>query len=233
MTAIGGLYTLRNVPANTKGDRIPAGKNIVCVGGHPDDPESGCGGTLILHAQAGCNVTIVYLTKGEAGIEGKSHNEAAGIREKEAKAAASVIGAEPLFAGQIDGDTDFNKREIQKLQDTLVRLKPDVVYTHWPLDSHPDHQVASLLTVQCWWRMNKTFELYFFEVDSGYQTFQFLPTHYFDITPVVKKKEEALYKHISQYPDAIYKDHHHIMQQYRGREIGVQEAEAFIRVPKP
>src|SRR4051794_5020109 len=47
-------------------------KKIVCVGGHPDDPESGCGGTLAKFAAAGHEVTIIYLTTGEAGIEGKS-----------------------------------------------------------------------------------------------------------------------------------------------------------------
>ena len=52
---------------------------IVCVGGHPDDPESGCGGTLAKLAAAGNDVTIIYLTRGEAGIEGKSFTEAASI----------------------------------------------------------------------------------------------------------------------------------------------------------
>ena len=59
-------------------------KKIVCVGGHPDDPESGCGGTLAKLAAAGHEVTIIYLTKGEAGIPGKSNDEAAAIRRLEA-----------------------------------------------------------------------------------------------------------------------------------------------------
>jgi len=233
MSALGGLYPLSNLNTSFKPIKVPDGKNIVCVGGHPDDPESGCGGTLALHAKAGSKVSIVYLTKGEAGIQGKSHDVSAGIRSKEARAAASVIGADPYFAGQIDGDAIFNKGEIKKLQDLLTGLKPDILYTHWPLDSHPDHQVASLLSVQCWMRMNKKFDLYFFEVNSGSQSFQFLPTHYIDITPVVTIKEQALFKHRSQYPEEIYREHHHIMQQFRGREIGVKEAEAFIKVPKP
>jgi LmbE family N-acetylglucosaminyl deacetylase len=234
MSAFGGLFPLKNLNTSSKAKpgRIPEGKNIVCVGGHPDDPECGCGGTLILHAQARSKVSIVYLTKGEAGIQGKSHSDAADIRTKEARAASSIIGADAHFAGQIDGETVFNKDEIKKMQGLLAGLKPDILYTHWPLDSHPDHQVASLLSVQCWLRMNKSFELYFFEVNSGSQSFQFLPTHYFDITSVVKKKEEALFKHVSQNPQEIYSEHHHIMQTFRGREIGVMEAEAFIRVPK-
>jgi LmbE family N-acetylglucosaminyl deacetylase len=231
LSVAGALYpvNIKHAPENLI--KIPSGKNIVCVGGHPDDPESGCGGTLLLHRQEGCRVSIVYLTRGEAGIEGKSHAEAAEIRTKESKDAAAVIGADTYFAGQVDGDTSFNQREIAKLNDMLTSLNPDVLYTHWPLDSHPDHQVASLLSVQCWMRMGKKFGLYFFEVDSGSQTFQFTPTDYVDITPVVDKKKTALYKHVSQEPEHIYDDHHHVMQQFRGREIGVKEAEAFIKVP--
>ena len=58
--------------------------NIVCVGGHPDDPESGCGGTLARFTSTGHAVTVIYLTRGEAGIPGKSHGDAADIRTREA-----------------------------------------------------------------------------------------------------------------------------------------------------
>src|SRR6516165_7399529 len=53
---------------------------IVCVGAHPDDPESGCGGTLSRYAAAGHAVTVIYLTRGEGGIKGKSAEDAAAIR---------------------------------------------------------------------------------------------------------------------------------------------------------
>jgi len=38
--------------------------SVICVGGHPDDPESGCGGTLARYTAAGHRVTIIYLTRG-------------------------------------------------------------------------------------------------------------------------------------------------------------------------
>src|SRR5690242_1872275 len=64
---------------------------IVCVGGHPDDPESGCGGTIAKLASLGHDVAVIYLTRGEAGIAGKSHDEAAGIRTQEAVAACKIL----------------------------------------------------------------------------------------------------------------------------------------------
>ena len=83
-------------------------KKILVIGAHPDDPETAAGGTMCLLTDAGHEVVSVYLTRGEAGIPGKSHEEAAAIREKEAKAACAVTGARPLFMNQIDGSTEVN-----------------------------------------------------------------------------------------------------------------------------
>jgi LmbE family N-acetylglucosaminyl deacetylase len=65
-----------------------------------------CG--LARYAQLGHSVTVVYLTRGERGIRGKSLEEAASIRSQECIAACGVIGAKPVFFGQIDGATEVN-----------------------------------------------------------------------------------------------------------------------------
>ena len=71
---------------------------VVCVGAHPDDPESGCGGTLARYAALGHAVTIVYLTRGERGIPGKSLDEAAKIRTAESEAACRIIATTPALS---------------------------------------------------------------------------------------------------------------------------------------
>src|SRR5882672_1010420 len=68
---------------------------VLCVGGHPDDPESGCAGTLTRYAQLGHSVTVIYLTRGERGIRDKSLDESAKIRSSESEAACKIIGAKP------------------------------------------------------------------------------------------------------------------------------------------
>ena len=60
----------------------------------------------------------------------------------------------------------------------------------------------------------------------------FHPTHYVDITAVREKKKAALFAHRSQDGEAIYREHHEIMENYRGRECGVKAAEAFIRLAR-
>jgi len=81
---------------------------IVVVGAHPDDPESGCGGTIALYTSLGHEVTILYLTRGEAGIEQKTPQEAAAIRTTESEKACATLKALPIFADQIDGNTEVN-----------------------------------------------------------------------------------------------------------------------------
>ena len=58
---------------------------VLAIGAHPDDPETCCGGTMCLLTDAGHEVVCVYLTRGEAGIKGMSHSEAAAIRVVESE----------------------------------------------------------------------------------------------------------------------------------------------------
>jgi LmbE family N-acetylglucosaminyl deacetylase len=206
---------------------------IVCVGAHPDDPESGCGGTLAKFSDKGHLVTVIYITKGEAGIKGVSHKDASKIRTGEAKAACGILNAKPLFVGQIDGDTIVTNDWVEKLHELLRAEKPDIVFTHWPIDSHKDHQVASLLTIQSWIKMKKSFALYFFEVCTGSQTTGFTPTDYVDITATQEQKRKAVYCHTSQKPDSLYKAedcNHALMEKFRGIEINTKAAEAFVQM---
>jgi LmbE family N-acetylglucosaminyl deacetylase len=203
---------------------------IVCVGGHPDDPESGCGGTLAKFTGAGHEVTIIYLTRGEAGIPRRSHAEAADIRTKESLEACKILQTKPVFAGQIDGSTIMDNDWLHILQGLLDAEKPDIVFTHWPVDSHKDHQIASLLTIQSWIRSSDKFDLYFFEVCTGEQTMIFKPTDYVDISDTQEQKRKAVYCHVSQDPPGIYQCGHAAMEEFRGRELGVKAAEGFVRM---
>lgn len=205
---------------------------IVCTGGHPDDPESGCGGTLARYTALGHPVTIVYLTRGEAGIAGKAHDEAAAIRSAECEAACKILGAKAVFAGQIDGATTIDAKAAESFGRILAAERPDVVLTQWPIDTHPDHQAASVLTFRAWQGGGRRFELFYYEVNLGSQTMGFRPTAYVDITSVRERKKAALFAHKSQDGEAIYRRHHEPMESFRGREAGTSAAEAFVHLAR-
>ncbi len=218
------LHSLLSSAANKNIEK----KKILCIGAHPDDPESGCGGTLAKLGKNGHAITIIYLTTGEAGIEGKSHAEASSIRKQEAIHACTILNAKPVFAGQTDGDTIMDNKWLSKIERLIYDEKPDIVLAHWPLDSHKDHQVAGLITIQSWVKTKRLFSLYFFEVCTGEQTMTFHPTDYIDITDIQAVKRKAVFCHVSQDPQSIYNCGHAAMEEFRGRELGVKAAEAFI-----
>jgi LmbE family N-acetylglucosaminyl deacetylase len=222
------------IPALAVGQAPPQnrGLKIVCVGGHPDDPESGCGGTLARYAELGHSVTVIYLTRGEAGIPGKSHDEAAAIRSAECVASCKILGAKPVFAGQIDGATVVDAKSAESFGRILSAERPNVVFTQWPIDTHLDHQAASTLTLRAWLAAGRGFGLYYYEVNLGSQTMGFHPTDYVDITAVREKKKAALFAHRSQHGEEIYRGHHEVMENFRGREAGTTAAEAFMHLAR-
>ncbi|MCW3120199.1 MAG: mca 1 [Chitinophagaceae bacterium] len=202
--------------------------NVLCVGAHPGDPEFGCGGTLAKYSEAGHNVTILYLTRGEAGDPAKSFAESASLRTKEAEVACRALNAKPLFAGQIDGNTELNKVRNEEMTKLILAQKPDIVFTQWPVDSHIDHQVAGLLSLTAWVRSNQQFHLYYYEVNTGSETMGFEPTDYVDISNVREKKKAAMFAHQTQRPQETYDDFFKAMEEFRGLEAGVKAAEAFV-----
>jgi len=218
---------------SARGENDPAPKlRFMVVGAHPDDPETGCGGTMARLADEGHEVISVYLTRGEAGIPGTGGDEAARIRTAEAGAACSILGARPLFLGQIDGATEVNAERYEDVRGVLASERPDVVLCHWPVDTHRDHRAAALLTYDGWLRLGRPFALYYYEVMSGSQTQVFHPTHFVDITRTRERKHEACFAHRSQRIEQTYADDHGRMETFRGMEAQVESAEAFVLHPQ-
>lgn len=211
-----------------KGKNAP--KKALIIGAHPDDPETGCGGTMAVLKDAGWEVVSVYMTKGEAGIPGKTHDEAAAIRRKEAEDACKVFGVRAVFMSQIDGNSEINKARYDEMKQLIDSEKPDVVITHWPVDSHRDHRNCSCLVYDAWRYLGYPFELFYFEVMSGVQSQHFHPTDYVDITNFVRVKRDASFCHKSQTPETWYDQWHGKMQEFRGMESNCKAAEAFIHL---
>ncbi len=206
---------------------------ILVIGAHPDDPETCAGGTMCLLTAAGHEVVCVYLTRGEAGIEGKSHSESAAIRVKESAAACRVTGARCMFLDQIDGNTEINLDRYRQMRELMEAEKPDVVITHWPIDGHRDHAICGLLVLDAWRRVDRCFELYYFEAMSGTQSQLFHPTDWVDIGPVIEQKHKACRCHESQGMDNLLDEWHIPMERFRGLECRCSYAEAFIHHTVP
>ncbi|MGE5206190.1 MAG: PIG-L deacetylase family protein [Chlamydiota bacterium] len=201
---------------------------VIVAGGHPGDPEYGCGGTVARYTKRGHAVSLLYLNRGEGGIPGKSGKEAATVRTAEAEKACALLKATPLFADQIDGQAIVDRAHYDSFFRIIAAEKPDVLFTQWPIDGHPDHRATSMLCYDAWLRMGKSFGFYYYEVSDGEDTLMFSPTEYVDISTVEAQKEAACYAHASQSPDHFYNLQGRIAR-FRGVESGVEAAEAFVR----
>lgn len=204
-------------------------KKIIVFGAHPDDPETMCGGAMALFSEAGHEVIAAYLTRGEAGIPGSSHEEASRLRSAEAENACKILNVHPEFLGQVDGSTEITRQRYSDVLSFIEKENPHLIITHWPIDTHRDHRICSILVYDAWLAQGKKSTLYYGEVMSGIQTQNFCPTDYLDITPVVAKKHAACFAHTSQNIESSYANDHGKMEIFRGMESGYDYAEAFIR----
>lgn len=207
--------------------REPRKRKVVVTGGHPGDPEYGCGGTIARYADLGHEVVLLYLNRGE--WTDKPAYDRAPVRVAEATKACEILGARPLFAGQIDAKSIVDRAHYDQFHELLKAEQPDVVFTQWPIDNHPDHRAISLLVYESWLRSGKKFALYYYEVSNGEDTVQFNPTHYVDISAEESRKRSACYAHASQSPDRYYSLQETVTHM-RGLESGHKQAEAYIRL---
>ena len=169
----------------------------------------------------------MYLNDGERPGR-KPPGGVHGTRIAEAAKACEILGARPLYAGQVDGEAVVDGAHYAAFRKLLEAERPDVVFTHWPIDNHADHRAISMLVYDAWLRMGRRFALYYYEVSNGEDTVQFAPTHYVDITAVEPRKRRACYAHASQAPDRFYALQEQVTR-LRGIERGVRQAESFIR----
>ena len=201
----------------------PSGRKlkVVVAGGHPGDPEYGCGGTISRLTSLGHEVVLLYLN------DGAWPPTPAATRIAEAKKACEILKARPLYADQQNGHAIVDNAHYEAYARLLTAEKPDVVLTQWPIDNHRDHRAITMLTYDAWKSSKQSFALYYYEVSDGEDTLQFSPTHYIDIAEQEPVKRAACFAHASQTPERYYKLQDDVAL-FRGVEGGCKRAEAFV-----
>jgi LmbE family N-acetylglucosaminyl deacetylase len=139
-----------------------------------------------------------------------------------------MMGVRPVFMTQIDGNAEVNKARYAEMKALIEAEKPDMVITHWPIDSHRDHRVCSILVYDAWRQTGYSFDLYYGEVMTGLQTQTFAPNHWIDITEQHEQKVQAYYTHESQ-DMPVVQEWHDAMEILRGMECHTKYAEAFVK----
>jgi LmbE family N-acetylglucosaminyl deacetylase len=220
--SLASTSALESLVQRPNGPRAERQYRIVVTGGHPGDPEYGCGGTIARLTAAGHRVVLLYLN------DGAWQETSAATRVAEARKACQILDAEAAYASQINGNAIVDNTHYRAFQTLLENQNPDAVFTHWPIDNHPDHRAIANLTFESWKQLKHKFALYYYEVSDGEDTTQFpAPTHYVDISSVVDRKRSACYAHASQSPDSYYALQDTVAA-FRGVQSGSKRAEAYV-----
>ena len=222
------MLTLAAAAGSPKASELPSRSHlkVIVAGGHPGDPECGCGGTIARYTDMGHEAVLLYMNRGEGYCNQADLFRCGSIRTAEARAACAVLKARPLFVGQYDGRAIVDNSHYEDFGRLLDSEKPDIVFAHWPLDRHRDHRAISVLVLDAWLRSGKKAALYFYEVADD--TMMFTPTEYVDISRVEERRRAACFAHSSQQPDRWYPRQTQTTR-FRGTESGHLQAEGFVR----
>jgi LmbE family N-acetylglucosaminyl deacetylase len=113
--------------------------DILSIGAHAGDAEIASGIALANAVNSGKTVAMCHLTLGEKGHPNMSPELYARVKEYEAQAAASVLGAQLYTLGYSDGELPESEEVKRAIADVIRDCKPDVIITHHAKSIHKDH----------------------------------------------------------------------------------------------
>ncbi len=194
--------------------------NILAIGAHPDDIEYGCAGTLVKYAERGHHIFLLVLTSGQEGGSTET-------RQQEQEAAAEIMKVQKVFWGDYhDTQLPLNKELIEKIEEVLGEVKPDLILVNYGDDTHQDHRILTQATMSA---TRYVRNVLFFEVPT---TQNFNPQVFVDISDTLERKFKVLEAHASQVMKTNIEDMYIIElaranATFRGIQGRVKFAEAF------
>jgi glycosyltransferase involved in cell wall biosynthesis/LmbE family N-acetylglucosaminyl deacetylase len=205
--------------------KLPQGPWLI-ISPHPDDESFGLGGALLLAAEQGIAVDVLFLTSGDKG----GAKGIAPIREMEAKEAARQLGIRDVFFWRLpDRELLAYASVIDRLAETIAAAQPACVFFPSPLEPHPDHRVSGVIA---WEALRKTG----FAADPwSYEiSVQGPANQLFDISRVAERKRKIMAIYASQMTQNDYVTRIMGLNQARAWSLplNVSHAEAFYAWPK-
>ncbi len=203
--------------------------NILAIGAHLDDIELACGGTLAKSVHLGHRVKMIVTT--DSSYSGY-HGEVLRAREvalEEGREAARILGVEELeILDYPTLDVPFSSEIVKALNARIDDFNPDIIFTHWPFDSHKSHNNTSYSTLAAG-RYFNTILLFEPLGPGGRGVLGFRGQVYVDISDFIEQKMAAIKAHKSElakygrgWVDAVRGRAY-----LRGFEMGAEYAEVF------
>ncbi|MGJ0427596.1 PIG-L deacetylase family protein [Methylobacter sp.] len=209
---------------------LPENGRVLVFAPHQDDETIGCGGTLALLRQRGCEIKVVFVTDG--GGAGSLPEGTVAVRKKEAIAALAVLGiGDIVFFDEPDGHFRNTPEFERKIMAMLDQFQPDWLFMPSVLDYHRDHVAAGQAICACWRSWQGTARAFFYEIWSP------LPaTWIVDISSAAELKRSALSRYELPLAHCDYLSASMGLAAYRGLYLAGNGqsgfAEAFVEAEK-
>lgn len=213
-------------------------KILICVA-HPDDETIGCGGSIAKHVKNGDKVFCISMTD---GVSSRDNFKKSDVKKREIskKKSESILGFKWVKNKMFpDNQLDtVNFLEIVKtIEKAKTKIKPTIIYTHYPDDLNIDHRIVAEATLTAFRPTKNNFErILAFEIPSStdyryYKKKNFNPNYFNDISKFWIKKKKALlaYKQeLKKTPNSRSLKGIETLAKFRGFQNGLKCAEAFM-----
>ena len=188
-------------------------KKVLVITPHPDDAESGAGGTIAKWSNQGADIALVVCTNGDKGTSDRTidSQKIATLRKAEQSDSAEALGlSKVVFLDHPDqGLEDSAEFRAQLVREIRIH-RPDVVLTIDPERGwirHRDHYVTGRVTLDAIFPYARDYLAYPDMIDEGLEPHKVLdvllwgsdhPDTFIDIDETFEIKMDALYCHKSQ-----------------------------------
>lgn len=217
---------------------------ILVIAAHADDEVLGACGYLFLALQAGASVHIAILSTDSSSrdINDDTKNNLKNRRIAAARNNAKLMGWTLSLYDYPDNsfDTVGFLNIAKTIEREIADFNPTILLTHFPGDISKDHQIVSsaAITATRPLALHSPATILFFEICSSTHWWFGLPNNSFTPNlwvPLGTDAWQAKVQAIQSYADELREWPHprsldgiHVQAKYRGSEIGINMAEAFI-----
>jgi LmbE family N-acetylglucosaminyl deacetylase len=192
-------------------------ERVLVVAAHPDDADFGAAGTIAGWTDAGLNVTILLLTRGEqGGFDDTNREQMPQIREREQVAASAALGVADVrfLPGHRDGWLEPSWELQRQIVEVIREVRPQRVLIQSPerwydriQASHPDHLAAGEAAIRAIYPASENRFAWPELLEQGLAPWHVSEvwimahpqmSHAVDITATFDRKVTALRAHLSQ-----------------------------------
>lgn len=221
---------------------------ILVIAAHPDDEIYGMGGTMAKLSQEGHEVYVLIVTDGctTQYCNDPRLPDILTQKKEEACQANALLGVKQVYFGTLPDmqlDQVPHVRVNQIIEETISKVRPEVVYTHFYGDVNLDHQMVHRSTLVAVRPVpgQTVRELYCYRVPSSTEWnaqlphTAFLPNTMVDISSYVAQKEAALTAYqteVRPYPHPRSAQYVRETDRACGLQWGMGSSEAFILLRK-